>query len=266
MSLIHPSAQISPKAQIGKNVRIGMGAIVEEGCVIGDETEIRPHAIISGGAQIGTHNQIGFGAIIGAEPQDLAFKNVPSKAVIGDHNIIREYVTIHRGTKENTETKVGSHCYIMTGAHLAHNCLVGDRVIIVNNVLLAGYVEVQDGAFLGGGSAVHQFVRIGAHSIMRGQTRIGRDLPPFFMAVDTNQVSGINRVGLKRSGFTPDKRRNIQSAYKLLYRSGKNVSQALDLIADTLKGDEIDLLVNFIRSTKRGICMESRALDPEVDI
>lgn len=263
MNQIHPSAQISPKAEIGRNVRIGMGCIVEEGCIIGDESEIRPHAIICGGAHIGSHNQIGFGAIIGAEPQDLAFKNVPSKVVIGDHNIIREYVTIHRGTKENTETKVGSHCYLMTGVHLAHNCQVGNRVILVNNVLLAGYVEVHDGAFIGGGSAVHQFVRIGASSIMRGQTRIGRDLPPFFMAVDTNQVSGINRVGLKRAGYSPEKRRNIQSAYKLLYRSGRNVSQALELIEKNLQGEEIDLLVQFIRSTKRGICMESRTIDPE---
>ncbi len=266
MSQIHSSALISPKAEIAPNVHIGMGCIVEEGCRIGEGTEIRPHAIITGGTQIGSHNQIGYGAIIGAEPQDLAFKNVPSQVIIGDHNVLREYVTIHRGTKENTATKVGSHCYLMTGAHLAHNCQIGDRVILVNNVLLAGYVEVHDGAFIGGGSAVHQFVRIGSQSIMRGQTRIGRDLPPFFMAVDTNQVSGINRVGLKRAGYSPDKRRNIQCAYKLLYRSGCNVSQALELIEKNLQGEEIDLLLNFIRSTKRGICMESRSLDPEREL
>lgn len=240
-----------------------MGVTIDDHCIIGDNTEIRPHAVITGGAKIGSNNQIGYGAIIGAEPQDLAFKNVPSHTIIGDHNIIREYTTIHRGTKEGSETRVGSHCYLMTGVHLAHNCLVGNRVILVNNVLLAGYVEVHDGAFLGGGAAVHQFVRIGAHSIMRGQTRIGRDLPPYFMAVDTNQVAGINRVGLKRAGFTPEKRRQIQNAYKILYRSGKNVSQALDQIEKELKSEEIQLLIQFIRVSKRGICMESRANDPE---
>lgn len=263
MSLIHPSAQISPLAHLGENVRVGMGVTIDDGCHIGDHTEIRPHAVITGGAIIGSHNQIGYGAIIGAEPQDLSFKNVPSKTIIGDHNIIREYVTIHRGTLEGSETRLGSHCFLMTGVHLAHNCHVGNKVILVNNVLLAGHVEVQDGAFLGGGAAVHQFVRIGSHSIMRGQTRIGRDLPPFFMAVDTNQVSGINRVGLKRAGYSPEKRRNIQNAYKILYRSGKNVTQALLEIEQTIPGEEITLLIEFIRNTKRGICMESRAIDPE---
>ncbi len=256
--MIHSSAIISPEASLGSGVRIGPGVMIEAGCVVGEGCEIRAHAIITGGTTLGARNQIGYGAIIGAEPQDLTFKNESSRVVIGDDNVIREYVTIHRGTKMGTETVIGSKNFLMAACHVAHNCRIGSRVVLVNNVLLAGHVEVHDGAFLGGGAAVHQFVRIGAMAIMRGQTRIGKDLPPFFMAVDTNQVAGLNRVGLKRGGFSANQRRNLQQAYNLLYRGGLNVSQALDQIEKEMSGEEITMLVQFIRGSKRGICKESK--------
>lgn len=253
--MIHPTAQVSSKAQIGANVQIGPGVLIDDGCVIGDNCEIRSHAVITGRAVLGEGNQIGYGTIIGAEPQDLAYKGEPSQTVLGCRNIIREYVTIHRGTKAGTETRLGDENYLMVGCHVAHNCLIGNKTVIVNNVLLAGYVEVEDQAFLGGAAVVHQFVRVGRLAIIRGQTRIGKDLPPYFMAVDTNEVSGLNRIGMRRAGLKEDARRRLQAAYKYLYQSGLNVSQALDSITKELQGEEITHLLTFIRQSKRGICL-----------
>ncbi len=262
-TLIHPSAVIDPTAQLGRNVRVGPGAVIEAGCVIGDDCEIRAHAIITGGAQLGVGNQIGYSAVVGAEPQDLGYKGAPTRVVIGDRNILRELVTIHRGTKEGTETVLGNDNFLMAGAHVAHNCRVGNHVIIVNNVLLAGHVEVHDRAFLGGGSVVHQFTRIGELAIMRGLTRIGKDLPPYFMAVTTNRVSGLNRVGLKRSGHAPDVRRSIQEAYNTLYRSGLNISQAVEKLEKESTVPEVQKILAFIRSSKRGICTATHRDDEE---
>ncbi len=251
---ISPSAIIHPKAQLGVNVRVGPGAIIEEGCVIGDNCEIRAHAVITGNTTLGNNNQIGYGAIIGSEPQDLSYKGAPTQVIIGNDNVLREYVTVHRGTKEGTATVIGDHNFLMTGVHVAHNCRVGNHVILVNNVLLAGYVEVQDRAFLGGGSVVHQFNRIGELAIMRGLTRTSKDIPPYFMAVDINIVNGINRVGLKRAGYSPEARRHITNAYKTIHRSGLNLSQALAKLEETEVSPEVRKIIDFIRSSKRGIC------------
>jgi UDP-N-acetylglucosamine acyltransferase len=253
-SLIHPSAHIDPKAQLGSNVRVGPGAVIEAGAVIGNDTEIRAHAVISGNTHIGSGNQIGYGAIIGAEPQDLGYKGAATRVVIGDNNVFREYTTVHRGTKEGTETVIGNNNFLMTGAHVAHNCRVGNHVIIVNNVLLAGYVEVQDRAFLGGGSVIHQFCRIGELAIMRGLTRVSKDVPPYFMAVDTNIVSGINRIGLKRAGYSPEARRAVVNAYKAIHRSNLNLTQALAKLEETETTPEVRKIIDFIRSSRRGIC------------
>jgi len=256
--MIHPTASIAPSAQLGNNVRVGPGAQIDDGCVVGDDCEIRAHAVITGQAVLGKGNQIGYGAIIGAEPQDTSFKNEPSRVVVGDGNIIREYVTIHRGSKGGTETRLGDGNFLMVGCHVAHNCRIGNRVIIVNNVLLGGYVEVEDRAFLGGGAVVHQFVRIGELAIIRGRSALGKDLPPYFMACEVNEVSGLNRIGMRRAGFGEEVRRDLTRAYKLLYRSGLNISQALDTIEKELyapaRGEEIGKLLAFIRGSKRGIC------------
>ncbi|PAW80045.1 MAG: acyl-[acyl-carrier-protein]--UDP-N-acetylglucosamine O-acyltransferase [Verrucomicrobia bacterium Tous-C9LFEB] len=257
-TLIHPSAVIDPTAQLGRNVRVGPGAVIEAGCVIGDDCEIRAHAIITGAARLGVGNQIGYSAVVGAEPQDLGYKGAPTRVVIGDRNILRELVTIHRGTKEGTETVIGNDNFLMTGAHVAHNCHIGNHVIIVNNVLLAGHVEIQDRAFLGGGSVVHQFTRVGELAIMRGLTRISKDVPPYFMAVDTNRVGGVNRVGMKRAGFSPEVRRSVVEAFKLLHRSTLNFPQALEQLEKESPTPEVQKIITFIRTSKRGICAGSR--------
>jgi UDP-N-acetylglucosamine acyltransferase len=253
-SQIHPTAIVDPKAELGQRVKVGPGAIIDAGCVIGDDSEIRARAIITGTTKIGAKNQIGYGAIIGAEPQDAAFKNVPSRVVIGNNNVIREYVTIHRGTKENSETVIGNDNFLMVGVHLAHNCRLGNNVTLVNNVLLAGYVEVHDRAFIGGAAVVHQHCRVGELVMIKGLGRINRDVPPYFLAVEESFAAGLNSVGLKRAGISPEARKQIREAFDLLYHSGHNVTQAVEKIEKNLKGPEIKKLVEFIRSSKRGIC------------
>lgn len=258
---IHPTASVAPGARIGAGVRIGPGAQIDDGCVIGDGCEIRAHAVVTGRAVLGQGNQIGFGAIVGAEPQDIAFQDDPanpSRVVMGDKNIVREYATIHRGTKPGTETRLGDGNFLMVGCHVAHNCRIGNQVIIVNNVLLGGYVEVEDKAFLGGGCVVHQFVRIGELSIIRGRNALGKDLPPYFMAAEVNTAEGLNRIGMRRAGFNEAVRRDLTRAYKLLYRSGLNISQALETIEKELSGPEVGKLVAFIKASKRGICRAPR--------
>jgi len=255
-TLIHATAVIDPATDLGNEVKVGPYAIIEEGCVIGDYTEVRAHAVICRGSLIGPHNQIGYGAIIGAEPQDFGFKGGRSRVEIGSGNRIREYVTIHRASKEEGATSIGNDNFIMGGVHLGHDAQVGNHVIMANNALLAGHVQVGDRVFLGGATVVHQHVRIGALAITRGGTRLGKDVPPYFMAVATNQVAGINRIGLRRAGFSQETRRAIQAAYELIYRSELNVAQALAELRGKFHGPEIAHLIEFIAGTKRGICRE----------
>jgi UDP-N-acetylglucosamine acyltransferase len=255
---IHPSALVDSSIDLGVEVRIGPYVIIEAGCVIGDYCEIRAHAVILKGTLMGPQNQIGYGAIIGAEPQDYAYKGGRSWVEIGSGNKIREYVTIHRATTEGTATSIGNDNFLMGGVHVGHDCEIGNQAILANNTLLGGYVKVEDGAFLGGATVVHQHTRIGRLAITRGGTRLGKDVPPFFMATDTNQVSGINRIGLRRAGLSHETRRAIQAAYELLYRSDLNVSQALEELRHKFHIPEIAHLTTFIRASKRGICREDR--------
>jgi UDP-N-acetylglucosamine acyltransferase len=207
---------------------------------------------------LGPRNQIGYGAIIGAEPQDYAFKGTDSRVEIGSGNRIREYVTIHRATTKGGATRVGNDNYLMGGVHLGHDVQIGNQAILANNTLLSGYVQVGDRAFLGGGTLVHQFTRIGTLAITRGGTRLGKDVPPYFMAVATNTVSGLNRVGLRRSGMPIETRRALQEAYDMIYHANLNVSQALEQLRNKFNLPEIACLVEFVAQSKRGICRARR--------
>jgi UDP-N-acetylglucosamine acyltransferase len=262
---IHPTAVIDPSTDLGTEVKVGPYAIIEAGCVIGDYTEVRAHAVICKGSLMGPNNQIGYGTIIGAEPQDYGYKGGPSRVEIGSGNKIREYVTIHRASQEGGATSIGNDNFIMSGVHLGHDVQIGNHAILANNTLLSGYVEVGDRAFLGGATIVHQHTRIGSYAITRGGTRLGKDVPPFFMAVDTNQVSGVNRIGLRRAGFSHETRRAIQAAYELIYCSNLNVSQALAELKAKFHFPEIAELIEFIRESKRGICRHrgSKATEDE---
>ncbi|HEV3270662.1 MAG TPA: acyl-ACP--UDP-N-acetylglucosamine O-acyltransferase [Candidatus Methylacidiphilales bacterium] len=251
---IHPTAIVDSSINMGVEVRVGPYAVIEAGCVIGDYCEVRAHAVICKGTLMGPRNQIGYGAIIGAEPQDYGYKGGRSWVEIGSGNKIREYVTIHRASKEESATSIGNDNFLMGGVHVGHDAEIGNRAILANNSLLSGYVKVEDGAFLGGATIVHQHTRIGRLAITRGGTRLGKDVPPFFMATDTNLVSGINRVGLRRAGFSQETRRAIQAAFELLYRSNLNVSQALEELGNKFHLPEIAQLTEFVRASKRGIC------------
>lgn len=259
------NAFIHPDARIGQDCQIGPGVVIDQHVEIGDRCQIQAHAVVTGHTTIGSDNKIGYGAVIGAEPQDTAFQSgIVSHVRIGSRNTIREHVTIHRGTRPGTSTTLGDDNYLMAGVHLAHNCAVGNHVTLVNNTLLAGYVEVADRAFLGGAVVVHQFVRIGPLVMVRGLTRLGLDLPPYFMAVDTNTVAGINRVGLRRAGMTPDTLRTIFKVYQRLYHAGLNRLQAVAAIRQDpkLQTPEAAIICDFIDKTKRGIARPARSGRP----
>ena len=260
---VHPTALIDRSAHLGANVRVGAYAIVEGDVTVGDDCEVQAHAILCRGTTIGARNLVGYGAVIGAEPQDHSFKGAPSRVEIGFGNRIREYVTIHRSAKEGGATVIGNENFLMSGVHCAHDTRVGNNTIIVNNTLLAGHVQVDDRAFLGGATLVHQHVRIGSLAITRGGTRLTKDVPPYFMAVAINQVSGINRLGLRRAGFSQETRRTIQAAYELIYRANLNISQALDELRAKFHQPEIKVFIDFIAASQRGICRERAKRDDD---
>src|SRR5438876_9311399 len=229
---IHSTALVEPGAQIGADVEIGPFSVIGPQAMIGEKTIVQSHVVIEGNVAIGTDNFVGHGAIIGAPPQDLSFSlERNTKVEIGNDNVIREYCTIHRGSPEGSVTKIGNKNFLMAGAHIGHNCEIGTNVIIANNCLLAGHVRVDDGAFLGGGSTFHQFMRVGRLVMVQGSSAFGKDLPPSTMAAERNSVFGINASGLKRAGCPAKDRDEIKEAFKLVYLSGLNTSQALDKAA-----------------------------------
>jgi UDP-N-acetylglucosamine acyltransferase len=256
---IHPSAIVSPSAEIADDVEIGPHAIVGGEVKIGVGSVIQAHAVLESRVTIGAGNIIGYGAVIGAAPQDFAHQpGIQSEVRIGDNNRIREYVTIHRGTKEGTATTVGSGCFLMVGTHLAHNVSLADQVIITNNCLLAGYVEVGEAAVLGGGSVFHQFMRIGRRAMIAGSSSFNKDIPPFVTANFRNLLVGLNVIGLRRSGISAASRMEIKRAFKLVYRSGLRVREALDEARKSEWGPEAAEFFEFIKNSKRGTCTSNR--------
>ncbi|MGB8355421.1 MAG: acyl-ACP--UDP-N-acetylglucosamine O-acyltransferase [Chthoniobacteraceae bacterium] len=256
MKKIHPTAIIHSSAELADDVEVGAYVCIEGHAVIGQGCKIQSHAILAGNVKIGKNNVIGYGAVVGAEPQDHAFHpKIKSEVIIGNDNLIREYCTIHRGTAEGSATVVGNHNFLMAGTHLGHNVKVGNKVIIANNVLLAGHVEVQDGAFIGGGCALHQYVRVGQVSISQGVSALAKDVPPFTIVADRSYVVGLNVVGLRRAGYTAEQRREIKEAFKLLYKSGLNTTQALERAKEQKWNKAGRAFFDFVAAaTKRGIC------------
>ena len=265
---IHPTAIVDPAAQIGTDVEIGPFSIIGPQVTIGEKTIVQSHAVIEAEVEIGTGTFIGHGTVIGAPPQDVSFSlERKTKVEIGDHNIIREYCTIHRGSAEGSVTKIGDKNFLMAGAHIGHNCLIGNNVIIANNCLLAGHVRVDDGAFLGGGSTFHQFMHIGRLVMVQGSSAFGKDLPPFVVAAERNFVFGVNAVGLRRAGFSAKDRGEIKAAFKLVYMSGLNISQALKKAASMKLGTPAREFLDFVaRAKKRGICPIKRDANTEISI
>jgi UDP-N-acetylglucosamine acyltransferase len=265
---VHPSAIVDSAAQIGAGAQIGPFCIVGPQVMIGDKTVVQSHVVIEGEVVIGSGNVIGHGAVIGAPPQDVSFSpERKTRVEIGNDNIIREYCTIHRGTAQGSATKIGDKNFLMAGAHVGHNCVIGNNVIIANNCLLGGYVRVDDGAFLGGGSTFHQFMHIGRLAMIQGSSAFGKDIPPFVIGAERNYVFGLNVTGLRRAGFSAKDRDEIKAAFKLVYLSGLNIRQALERgTAKQFTGPAREFLDFVANATKRGICPVKRGADAETSL
>lgn len=250
---IHPTALIAPSACLADDVEVGPYAIIENHVSIGRGTTVLAHAVVRAHTTIGEGNQIHMGAIIGHDPQDVAFDPASVSYVrIGSSNIIREYCTIHRGTKADSETRIGNNNFLMAGSHVAHNVRIGNRVVVANNALLAGYVTVGDRVFVSGGVAVHQFCSIGRLAMLSGNGRFGCNIPPFVNALERNAVAGLNLVGMRRAGIAPEAVRELKEAYLLLYRSGLLRAEArARLQACAFSSDEAREFVSFVITSDR---------------
>jgi UDP-N-acetylglucosamine acyltransferase len=252
---IHPTALIDKRAEIDPSVEIGAYVIVDGPVRIGPQTRVYAHAYLTGATQIGAGCQIHPFAVIGHVPQDIGYGGTETYCTIGDGTIIREGVTIHRGTEEGSTTIVGKHCFLMAHSHVAHNCVVGDNVVLANAVLLGGHVHVGVGSFLGGSANAHQFVRIGERVMAQGLAKMSMDVPPYFMVADLNRCVGVNIVGMRRTGLSSAERTEIRDAYRLLYRSGMTFRKAVDQLATIVKTEPGRRLVAFLQSeSRRGFC------------
>lgn len=251
---ISEQAVVSKNSKIGQGVEIGPFAIIEDDVEIGQDVKIWPHAYIASGSSIGDNCRVHMGAVIGHIPQDMAFKDKKSYVKIGRNTVIREYATVHRGTAENSSTVIGDDCYLMAVSHVGHNCSIGKGVIIANCALLAGYVTVGDYAFISGNVVMHQYCRIGTLSMIGGFTGINKDVPPYMLARGPSIIRSINLVGLRRAKFSRDLIESIKQAHKLLYMSDLNTAQAVAEIKKLKPSKELDHLVEFIQTSKRGIC------------
>lgn len=251
----YPLANVHPEARIGKNVVIEPFATVQKDVVIGDDSWIGPGAIIWEGARLGKNVKIYPGASVSSIPQDLKFAGEKTETHIGDNTVIRECVTISRGTTDKMKTVIGKNCLLMAYVHVAHDCLIGNHCILVNTVQVAGHVTIDDWAIIGGASALHQFVKVGAHVMVSGGSLVRKDIPPFTKAArEPLTYAGINSVGLKRRGFSIEKITEIQEIYRYIFMRGLNNSKALEQIETEIpQSNERDLIVSFIKDSERGI-------------
>jgi UDP-N-acetylglucosamine acyltransferase len=256
---IHPLAIVSPEAQIGNDVEIGPFAVIESDVVISEGCRIAAHAVIKDGTTLGPDNDVGEAAIVGGHPQHVNKPREIGRLVIGAGNTIREHVTLHRAMQPGAQTIVGDHNYIMAGAHIAHDCRVGSRIVLANNALLAGHVIVEDRAFLSGAVGVHQFCRIGAMAMVGGTARVTQDVPPYTL-IDGNSgcVVGLNLVGLRRNGFTGDQIAELKRAYRVIYRRNMKWTEILDMLKEDFSEGPAAAFHQFLSGGKRGFVQERR--------
>jgi UDP-N-acetylglucosamine acyltransferase len=255
--MIHPTAIIHPQAKLDASVQVGPYAVIDAGVELGAHCIVGPHVYLTGETKIGSHNQFHAGCVIGDAPQDLKYKDEPTRLRIGNHNVFREHFTVHRSAKAGEETIIGSHNFLMAHCHVGHNCRLGDYVIIANGALLAGHVEVQDRAFISGNCLVHQFVRVGTLAIMQGGSAISKDLPPFTVARGGNGICGLNAVGLRRAGFTAEQRLELKKLYQVLFRSRTNLRTVLAEAQKKFSSPAAKVLIDFVAGAKRGLCSDT---------
>jgi len=256
-ALIAPTARVHPDAVIGSHVVIGDFAIVEQDVAIGADSKLEPYVLVKRWTTLGERNEISAGTVLGTDPLDKSFSGARSYLKIGNANKIREHYTISRGTAPESETIIGDGNYIMTSGHIAHNCTIGSNIVIASCALVAGYVEIENEAFISGGVVIHQFSKIGRLAMIGGNTRVNLDVPPYFLYSGFNVApKGLNLVGLRRAGSTAADVRALKRAYKLLYQSGLKLDDALSRIEAEAQTEHTQHLVAFIRGSKRGICRE----------
>jgi UDP-N-acetylglucosamine acyltransferase len=256
-AVIAPTARVHPDARIGGGVVIADFCVIEQDVVIGNNCRLEPYVYVKRWTTLGERNEISAGTVLGTDPLDKNFSGERSYLRIGNGNKIREHYTISRGTAPESVTTIGDENYIMTSGHIAHNCNIGNRAVIASCALVAGYVDVEDQAFISGGVVIHQFSKIGRLAMIGGNTRVNSDVPPYFMYSNFNVApKGLNLVGLQRAGFSAADISALKRAYRLLYRAGLKLADALQQIETEIATEHAKYLVEFVRSSKRGICRE----------
>ena len=255
--MIHPTAIIHPGAKLDASVQVGPYAIIDEGVEVGPECVIGPQVYLTGRTTIGARNRFYAGCVIGEAPQDLKYSGEPTGLRIGDGNVFREHVTVHRSNKPAECTVIGGQGFFMANAHVAHNCRLGDEVILANGVLLGGHVAVDDRAFLSGNCVVHQFVRVGTLAMMQGGSAISQDLPPYTMARGDNGICGLNIIGLRRAGLTPAERLELKQLYRVLFREGQNLRAAAASARAKFSSAPAKVMLDFLAGSKRGVCRDT---------
>lgn len=254
--MIHPTAVIHPKAKLDSTVRVGPYSVIDETVEIGPGCVIGPHVYITGVTTIGAGNEFHAGCVIGDAPQDLKYDGAPTRLRIGDKNVFREHFTVQRSTTQDGETIIGSNNFITHHSHVGHNCVIGNHIILGGGAILAGHVVVQDRVFISGNCLVHQFTRVGTLAMMQGGSAISQDLPPFTVATRINEICGLNIIGLRRAGLTPEQRLDLKKVYRALFRSGQNRRAAVAEALNKYPNGPARTLIDFVASSKRGVCSD----------
>jgi UDP-N-acetylglucosamine acyltransferase len=251
---IHPTAVIAPEAELANDVQVGPFVVIEGSVRVGPGCTLRPHVHLCGPLTMGAYNLVGSGSVLGERPQHLKYNDEPTGVEIGDYNIFREHVTIHRGTTHSWKTRIGSHNFFMANSHVAHDCQIGNRCILANGALVGGHCTLEDNVYLSGNCAVHQFVRIGRLALLSGCSATTKDIPPFLIQQNIDTVVGVNVVGMRRAGLTAPQINAVRQAFRILFRERLVLPAALARIEKELPGvDVVEELIAFIRSGHRGI-------------
>jgi UDP-N-acetylglucosamine acyltransferase len=263
--VIHATAIVHPHAVLDVSVTVGPYAVIDDGVMVGSGCVIGPHVHLTGHTQIGPNNTFHTGCVIGDAPQDLKYKNEPTRLVIGTGNVFREHVTVHRSNKLSEDTVIGSHNFLMANSHVGHNTRLGNHVILANGALLGGHVEVGDRAFISGNCLVHQFCRVGTLALMQGGSAVSVDLPPFTIVHEVNRLCGLNIIGLRRAGLSAAERLELKKLYHRVFRSGGNVRATIAAAQKEFTSAPAKTMLEFLVATKRGVCADTGSRADEVE-
>ena len=256
--MIHPTAIIHPGAQLHESVRVGPYSVIDEHVTVGAGCELAPHVHLTGHTTIGAENRFHTGCVIGDAPQDLKYGGEPTRLIVGDRNLFREHVTIHRSNSPDEDTRIGTKNFFMANSHVGHNSIIGNKVILANGVLIAGHAMIGDGAFIAGNAVVHQFCRVGTMAMMQGCAGVSLDLPPFTIVRGINGMCGLNSVGLKRAGFSAKERSQLKKAYHAIFLSDDLLKDALEKARAEFTGVLSEQLIDFVATSQRGTCSHTK--------